>query len=236
MLVVMGSAARTYKSPTKTTAGKRRTATSKKGPRVAIRSTVMERVKAAHNHRCALCQHPYVEVHHIDGDRTNNAEANLIPLCSNCHHGRVHGKAGHRLTAKSLKLYKELGRRFAATGSYNLLLRRLAYITAGKFEEMDRQNLTEHFESLTSFVNGLEHGAHFVNRLEALMKPPRKRSRIWVTFVGGDSDPHDPDLKRQAAGYDARDADEIEAYRETLRSIRPSLATLVDEILMAQDK
>jgi hypothetical protein len=235
MLVVMpGSRKSSNRSP-KAPSGKS-APTGKKAARVRIRPDVLERVKAAYGHRCAVCREPYVEVHHIDGDRTNNAESNLIPLCSNCHHGRVHGKAGHRLTAKGLRLYKELGVRFAATGPYNLLLRRLAYVTSGKFEQMDRRELGDSFERLISFVNGLEHGAHFVHCLEQLMKPPRTKSRIFLSFLGDDDHPRDAALQQQAAEYDARDADETEAYRETLRSVRPGLAELVDEILMAQDK
>lgn len=38
---------------------------------------------------CARCDYDEficsVEIHHIDGDRTNNAKENLLPLCCCCH-------------------------------------------------------------------------------------------------------------------------------------------------------
>lgn len=34
-----------------------------------------------------------VEVHHVDGDRTNNDAENLVPICVH-HHKRVHGPPG----------------------------------------------------------------------------------------------------------------------------------------------
>lgn len=35
---------------------------------------------------CSLCgSENRIEVHHINGDRTNNRIENLIPVCSNCH-------------------------------------------------------------------------------------------------------------------------------------------------------
>jgi hypothetical protein len=34
-----------------------------------------------------------IEIHHLDENPENNDEDNLMPLCKNCHHGRVHVKA-----------------------------------------------------------------------------------------------------------------------------------------------
>ena len=40
---------------------------------------------------CAICQKPQGQIHHIDGDHSNNAENNLIFLCLS-HHGEAHSK------------------------------------------------------------------------------------------------------------------------------------------------
>jgi len=40
---------------------------------------------------CAICQKPQGQIHHIDGDHSNNAEKNLIFLCLS-HHGEAHSK------------------------------------------------------------------------------------------------------------------------------------------------
>ena len=46
--------------------------------------------------RCQNCSSTdSVEVHHIDGDRTNNVEDNLIPLCPTCHQ-QVHKETDHK--------------------------------------------------------------------------------------------------------------------------------------------
>jgi hypothetical protein len=44
-------------------------------------------------HRCENCKNTHwlgeiigIELHHIDGDRTNNDKSNLKLLCGNCHH------------------------------------------------------------------------------------------------------------------------------------------------------
>ena len=52
-----------------------------------------ERIVARDGHRCQVCNgsDSMLQVHHVDLDRTNNAESNLLTLCAACHlayHGR----------------------------------------------------------------------------------------------------------------------------------------------------
>lgn len=45
-----------------------------------------DRAIKEHGEACQACgRTQYVEVHHIDGDRSNNTVENLIPLCTACH-------------------------------------------------------------------------------------------------------------------------------------------------------
>ena len=37
------------------------------------------------NNRCCVCQTPFVQIHHIDEDPSNNTFDNLVALCPNCH-------------------------------------------------------------------------------------------------------------------------------------------------------
>lgn len=38
------------------------------------------------NYKCQSCYHSsYLQIHHIDGDKKNNSEDNLIVLCRRCH-------------------------------------------------------------------------------------------------------------------------------------------------------
>ena len=60
---------------------------------------VATRVKEEAGWRCVRCQHPHdyaswhvLTVHHLDGDKGNNAWWNVLPLCQRCHlsiQGRV---------------------------------------------------------------------------------------------------------------------------------------------------
>jgi len=55
------------------------------GRRVPVPEAVRLDVIAASNNRCCVCQTPFVQIHHVDGNRSNNAFENLAPLCPNCH-------------------------------------------------------------------------------------------------------------------------------------------------------
>jgi 5-methylcytosine-specific restriction endonuclease McrA len=53
---------------------------------------LLARVRAIQGHACVICDsHEHLEVHHIDGQRTNNAIENLATLCRSCHY-RIESK------------------------------------------------------------------------------------------------------------------------------------------------
>lgn len=62
-------------------------------------------------HRCCICQNFGVQIHHIDGDPTNNREDNLIPLCGQCsqivHISFPAASRTHGITKRQLGLYKK---------------------------------------------------------------------------------------------------------------------------------
>jgi hypothetical protein len=41
---------------------------------------------------CCICQMPFIQIHHIDGNHDNNEVDNLAPLCPN-HHAMAHSKS-----------------------------------------------------------------------------------------------------------------------------------------------
>lgn len=53
--------------------------------RKAVPRSTRQDILAACNNRCCVCQTPFVVLHHIDEDPSNNAKMNLAPLCPNCH-------------------------------------------------------------------------------------------------------------------------------------------------------
>lgn len=60
-----------------------------------------------HGDDCAVCGDPEDVIHHRDGDRTNNAILNLVPLCHACHQ-KIHG--GNAKNDMAEKLVRELGK------------------------------------------------------------------------------------------------------------------------------
>lgn len=70
-----------------------------------------DRLLVSCRHRCCICGRDWVQIHHIDGDPSNNNEDNLIPLCRN-HAGMVHISAPpsagvQNITPNQLRMYKE---------------------------------------------------------------------------------------------------------------------------------
>lgn len=78
-------------------------------PRPHVPADVERQVKVEAGHRCAVthCQDPFIQLHHIDGNRENNDPANLIPLCGT-HHARAHQTSGQtRISPEDLRHYKK---------------------------------------------------------------------------------------------------------------------------------
>ena len=47
--------------------------------------TLKRRLRERDDHTCALCGGSGRDVHHIDGNKANNSDSNLITLCRSCH-------------------------------------------------------------------------------------------------------------------------------------------------------
>jgi len=45
-----------------------------------------QKIKERHNYQCFLCENQkLLQVHHINYDKSDNCESNLVPLCCSCH-------------------------------------------------------------------------------------------------------------------------------------------------------
>lgn len=53
--------------------------------RVPLKESTRLEIISKCNNRCCICQTPFIQIHHIDGDPSNNDFNNLAPLCPNCH-------------------------------------------------------------------------------------------------------------------------------------------------------
>lgn len=60
-------------------------------------------IKILHGYRCYMCLGVFspenLEIDHWDGDRTNDAGGNRVPLCKECHAKKTHGKVYKRSIA-----------------------------------------------------------------------------------------------------------------------------------------
>ncbi len=76
-------------------------------PRPSIPADLRRSVEVESGHCCAIkgCnEHTYLEIHHIDENRNNNKQENLILLCDK-HHKMAHANV---IDKKALRQYKEL--------------------------------------------------------------------------------------------------------------------------------
>ena len=79
--------------------------------RPAIPKDIEDNLLVSCQHRCCICGEFGVQIHHIDGDPTNNDESNLIPLCGTCSQ-KVHitfppAARTHGISEDQLKIYKK---------------------------------------------------------------------------------------------------------------------------------
>jgi hypothetical protein len=72
--------------------------------RVSIPASIRKKIKIACRGLCCICHQTGIEIHHIDGDHSNNEWDNLIPLCRNHHdvYSSSRGLSG-MLTIEELK-------------------------------------------------------------------------------------------------------------------------------------
>ncbi len=78
---------------------------------MAIPEKLKNKLLVEAGHACVICRRSRVQLHHIDGNKRNNDESNLIVLCVKHHDEAEMSKKGRSFTAnitiQQLRLYKE---------------------------------------------------------------------------------------------------------------------------------
>jgi len=76
--------------------------------RTAVPGDLKSEILSRSNNRCCVCQTPFVQLHHIDGDPSNNDIDNIAAVCPNCH-TQAHSKSTLtvNLTAPRLKILRD---------------------------------------------------------------------------------------------------------------------------------
>jgi 5-methylcytosine-specific restriction endonuclease McrA len=68
----------------------------------------LRREKLTRPRKCMWCRkNPAQEIHHIDGNPSNNKPDNLIPLCGTCHNKQKHGEITKEQLWKRLGIKKK---------------------------------------------------------------------------------------------------------------------------------
>ncbi len=81
--------------------------------RPPIPDETVNQLMACCGHRCCLDHEEFsnspLDIHHLDENPNNNEFDNLMPICKNCHHGKIHNTASfsRKYTSEELKLIKD---------------------------------------------------------------------------------------------------------------------------------
>jgi 5-methylcytosine-specific restriction endonuclease McrA len=77
--------------------------------RPRIPQATADNLMFANDHTCCICRvkGKHVQIHHIDGDNSNNSVNNLAVLCLECHSKATGDEGlGRSITAGEIKEYK----------------------------------------------------------------------------------------------------------------------------------
>jgi hypothetical protein len=122
---------------------------------------------------------------------------------------------------------------FQGSGPYKLLLKRSAYLTNRQYDGMDWNALVEACRDLLALVGGLHLGGHFAEVLKRHIEPPWQPVGVTATvFSGDDSYIRQREAQAAAAADSLREL--TETYRVKLAAALPDVATVLEEIIMAQ--
>ena len=122
-------------------------ATGKYTPNKGVKDYLRKKVLEKYGYRCAKCGYGFLEIHHIDGDHTNNSLNNLIPLCKLCHieeHWKKESEIPNIIINKIKRLARELIRDIVKKELENIFneVERKFKIKLGDELEYSRRRLT----------------------------------------------------------------------------------------------
>ena len=189
-------------------------------PRPPIRPSVRDAVLREFNHHCAVCEKERPQLHHIDGDPSNNAPLNLIPLCPNCHLIDQHNSA-RPVEAGKLQLLRVYKDRAVLTQQFNALYTRMKFLNSVN-EDADAHELHLKAEELIQFVAALEKGSFYARQIETLLRRPV----AWVIY---------PNAPNEEAEHKSDQLKRDQEYREQLRNVKNDTFALIVELLNFQN-
>lgn len=146
--------------------------------RKAVPRATRDAVLGEYNHACAICGTANPQVHHIDGDHSNNDALNLLPLCPNCHLSDQHNPT-KPLDPARVALFRRFKDPVILSAQFEPLFARLRFLDAADDDVADIKTLESSATELVDFVAALEMGQFYSKRLTELIGPD-SHARFWT--------------------------------------------------------
>jgi hypothetical protein len=188
--------------------------------RKGIPKAIKEKVLKEFSHRCAKCGSNNPQLHHMDEDPTNNDFMNIIPLCPNCHLTDQHDPT-KTIEIDKLRLFRKYKDPTILKPEFHPLYLRFRFFNF--LEEVnDFDELNDRLNELTAFIELLEMGVFYANKIRSLTNEP---AIGLITFI---EDSASEQRRFQAI------KEHNEEYRQQLISVREEVAELIVELLRYQ--
>jgi len=137
---------------------------TKKKTRTKIPKATSDAVLKEYNHRCSICGADRPQLHHIAEDPSNHEPLNLLPLCPNCHLSDQHNPTS-RIDPGILVLFRKHKDPAILSPQFEPLYRRMKWLSDGIEKKLERDYLATRVVDLCQFVQSLEMGSYFSNRI-----------------------------------------------------------------------
>lgn len=185
--------------------------------RKKLGATVAQSVLKEFNHLCALCGKERPQIHHIDGNNSNNVESNLLPICPNHHLLDAHSPTDP-IDPVLLAFFRRHKDPSIFTSQFKALFVRMRFLL-----ELDKYNFRDYeqrADELVHFVRYLELGLFYSEKLATLL--------IWQAPDRGIS------LSAPQAYYDRMEAEDRATYLQQLKNNSGPALELLVELLRFQ--
>lgn len=189
--------------------------------RVTVPDKIYKQVMKEFNHRCAIGGEDNPQLHHIDGDPSNNDPLNLIPLCPNCHLSDQHNPT-RRIEPEKLTLLRIYRDPIVLKPQFHPLFLRMQFFDVEKIPNPDPKAIEQQAKELVEFVAEMEMGAFYSKKISELVKKA-KYTRAWTGSPG------------EAERHRRQDEERGKDYLQILGEVKEEVYKLIMELLRFQN-
>lgn len=151
--------------------------------RRTLTNGVRDSILAEFKHLCAMCGNHSPQVHHIDGEPTNNNPSNLLPLCPNCHLLDIHDPTAKPDPGR-IALFRKSKDPFVLDSRFLPIWKRIKACQSSIEFRMLSSSWSE-FDDLTNFVTHFNMGEYYAEQLKNARKESIRKSVYKVHPKGG---------------------------------------------------